>query len=91
LEPLSEDYTVFLHVLRGADEKIAQRDSQPCDGACSTSAWAPGEIIFDRHQLPLPAGAASDPLRLALGLYLLDSGERAAVANGGDTVILDAR
>jgi hypothetical protein len=91
LAPLPDDYTVFLHVLRGADEKVAQRDSQPCDGACPTSTWVPGEIVVDRHQIALPEGAESDPLRLALGLYLLDSGQRAAVAGDGDTVILDAR
>lgn len=91
LAPLAEDYTVFLHVLRAEDEKVAQRDSQPCDGACPTSTWVPGEIVVDRHQLALPEGAASDPLRLALGLYILDSGQRAAVAGGGDVVILDAR
>jgi hypothetical protein len=89
--PLAEDYTVFLHVLRGEDERVAQRDSQPCDGACPTSTWVPGDIVVDRHQLTLTAEAVSGPLRLALGLYVLDSGQRAAVASGGDMVILDAR
>jgi hypothetical protein len=91
LAPLPEDYTVFLHVLRDGDEKVAQRDSRPCSGECPTGTWRPGEIVVDRHQLSLPAEASPGPFRVALGLYLLDSGQRAAVAGDGDTVILDAR
>jgi hypothetical protein len=88
--PLLDDYTVFVHALQDG-EKVAQRDSRPCDGACPTHTWQPGQILVDRHPLALPAGVPPTSLRLAVGLYLLDSGQRAAVASGGDMVTLDVR
>jgi hypothetical protein len=92
VEPVAEDYTVFVHALAEGDTKVAQRDTRPCDGECPTNTWRPGEIIEDRYQLTLPAGAPPGPYRLAVGLYLLDTGERAAVVGREDrTVLLDVR
>jgi hypothetical protein len=85
--PVAEDYTVFLHLLDSEGEKVAQRDSQPCDGECPTSGWQPGQIVADRHSLSLPPGAALGPYRLALGLYLLESGDRAAVLGRDDRTV----
>jgi hypothetical protein len=83
------DYTVFVHLLADG-EKIAQLDTRPCSDECPTDTWQPGEIVVDRYQLALAPGAAAGPYRLAIGLYLLDSGERAAVAGRDDrTVFLD--
>jgi hypothetical protein len=96
--PLVDDYTVFVHALAGGD-RVAQQDTRPCDGDCQTDTWQPGEIILDRHQLTLPqrqgtgaqgTGAQSKPDRLAVGLYLLETGERASIAGRDDaTVYLD--
>jgi len=72
------------------DGKVAQHDSRPCDGACPTGAWQPGEIVADRHTLSLGTVAPPGPYRLAVGLYLLDSGERAAILGRDDeTVFID--
>jgi hypothetical protein len=88
--PVDADYTVFVHLLDREGEKVAQRDSQPCDGGCPTSSWQPGQIFLDRHNLDLPADAAPGPYRLAVGLYLVESGDRAAVVGRDDrTVYLD--
>ncbi len=92
LAPVEEDYAVFVHLLDGAGERVAQRDSQPCDGGCPTTTWQPGKIYFDRHTLDLPVDAQPGPYRLAAGLYLVDSGDRAAVVGRDDgTVYLDVR
>jgi hypothetical protein len=92
LTPVDRDYTVFVHLLDGEGEKAAQRDSQPCDGGCPTSTWQAGQIYLDRHPLDLPADARPGPYRLAIGLYLVDSGDRAAVVGRDDrTVYLDVR
>ncbi len=96
LEPVSGDYTIFVHALAGG-EKIAQRDTRPCEGTCPTTSWEPGRIIIDRYQLELGPGAVEGaghlppgPDQLAVGLYLLDSGERAAVVGRDDnTVYID--
>jgi hypothetical protein len=97
VEPVAEDYTVFVHVLAADGTKIAQRDTRPCDGECPTNTWQPGEVIMDSYQLAWTqetgteaSGAQSQPARLAVGLYLLESGDRAAVVGREDrTVFLD--
>ena len=93
VEPVAEDYTVFVHVLDGAGTKVAQRDARPCDGECPTTTWQPGQVIMDRYQLDLaPDAGASEPAQLAVGLYLLESGDRASVVGREDgTVFLDVR
>ncbi|MEJ2211286.1 MAG: hypothetical protein P8129_19910, partial [Anaerolineae bacterium] len=84
--PVEADYTVFVHLLAG-EEKVAQRDSQPCDGECPTSTWQPGRIVVDRHTLSLPPQAPAGPYRLAVGLYLLETGDRAAVLGRDDGTV----
>lgn len=90
VQPVAGDHTVFVHVLTPDDEKAAQQDTRPCEGECPTNNWLPGEIITDHYQLTLAADAPPGPYRLALGLYLLETGDRAAVAGREDgTVFFD--
>jgi hypothetical protein len=90
IEPVTGDYTVFVHVLDQDGSRVAQRDARPCNGECPTNTWEPGELIVDRHQLELPPGSLSRAYLLATGLYLLDTGERASVVGRDDgMVILD--
>lgn len=86
VEPVAGDYTVFVHLLAG-EEKIAQRDTRPCDGRCPTNRWQPGAIIADRYRLDLPPDAPPGPYRLAVGLYLLETGDRAAVVGRDDRAV----
>jgi hypothetical protein len=96
IEPVANDYTVFVHLLAGGD-KVAQLDTKPCDGECPTDRWQPGEIIVDRYELALAPDLVAEMLqtppgryRLAIGLYLLDTGDRAVVIGRDDrTVFLD--
>lgn len=97
VEPMAGDYTVFVHVLAADGSKVAQRDSRPCGGECPTDTWQPGEIILDRYQLDWTQdpgagspGSQAAPAQLAVGLYLLESGDRAGVVGREDrTVVLD--
>lgn len=82
--PLEKSYTLFVHLLDGSDHLQAQNDGQPCRGECPTTGWSPGEIIEDEQVIDIPAGAASPPYRLAVGMYLPESGERLPVAGNGD-------
>jgi hypothetical protein len=66
---------------------VAQRDSQPCDGECPTGTWQPGRIVVDRHTLSLPPEVPAGPYRLAVGLYLLETGDRAAVLGRDDRTV----
>jgi hypothetical protein len=87
LEPVAGDYTVFAHLLAGDDTKASQRDVRPCNGECPTNTWMPGELVVDRYDLALAADAPPGPYRLALGLYLLDTGDRALVVGRDDRTV----
>ncbi len=77
---LTENFTVFAHVLDASSTKAAQGDGPPLNGWYPTSRWAPGQIVADRRTIPLPTDApAAGPLTVAVGLYRLDDGSRLPV------------
>jgi 4-amino-4-deoxy-L-arabinose transferase-like glycosyltransferase len=45
--PITVDYKIFVHVLSGDGEILAQSDVQPKDGAYPTWAWVTGERVRD--------------------------------------------
>jgi hypothetical protein len=72
---VDEDYILFIHLLDGDGNTIAQADAPPTNNAYPTSWWASGETIADIRSLPPAPGVT----RLRLGLYDLASGERLVV------------
>ena len=58
---------------------IGQADGPMAGGLAPTEAWRKGDRIIDRH--PIPAGLR--PAAFRVGLYDLESGERATVEWGG--------
>ena len=82
LAPVSADYSVFLQVRDGAGQPVTQQDGPPVDGSYPSSTWAIGQIIPDRHLVPLPPGTQLEDLRLFSGLYTLRDGQRAPVVDG---------
>ena len=80
LQTISDDYTVFVHVLDQQGRSLSNADSQPRAGQYPTSAWLPGELIEDRHPLVVPAGAT-----IQVGLYKLDTLERLSLGSSGET------
>jgi hypothetical protein len=72
MAPLPPDLAAFVH-LTGADPRpLAQHDG--LDAAPAT--LQPGDLLIQRHLLPLPADRPAEPLTLAVGLYRRDSGQR---------------
>ena len=55
---LPDSYHVFVHWFDAQGQLIAQGDDIPCDGAYPTSTWGANEIVDDRHELIVAAGAA---------------------------------
>ena len=68
LEPPTDDYKVFIHLLDGTGALARQHDAMPCAGACPTSGWKAGDRIADQALLPL-GGLPPGEYRLAVGLY----------------------
>jgi hypothetical protein len=76
LTTLEEDYTVFVHLLDGSGEVVAQNDSAPAGGSRPTSGWNGGEEIVDRHGLLLPDDLPPGEYVLSVGMYLPGTGVR---------------
>ncbi len=75
---ISEDYTVFVHLLTPEGEFVAGQDGQPLDGLYPTSFWGEGELVADGRSwfADVPPGE----YQLQVGLYLLATGQRLPVS-----------
>lgn len=86
------DYSLFIHVLDAEGNRVAQLDTQPQAGARPMTTWPIGELISDRYELSVPAGA-KEPLRLVLGLYnwqtLARLPVRSRLGAAADAIILE--
>ncbi|MGH2363826.1 MAG: glycosyltransferase family 39 protein [Chloroflexota bacterium] len=76
--PMDSDYSVFVHALASDGHVVAQNDSAPASGAWPTSSWVRGDVIVDRHSLPLPPSTAL----LEVGLYDPRTGQRLQTLTG---------
>jgi len=66
--PVEVSYTVFVHLLDSEARLLAQHDGLPDGGARLTTAWLPGEIVADRHELVL-VGPRTGYARPQVGMY----------------------
>lgn len=70
LEPLEDDYLVFVHVedAEGRMERL-NVDHKPAGGLYPTTQWKAGETVKDEFAFQLPSGAPARQLNLWLGLW----------------------
>ena len=89
LRRMTEDYTVFVHLL-GPDGLVhGQVDAWPVSGTQATSTWAPGQPIHDAYTLQAPADAPPGDYQVEIGLYLLATGQRLPLLNAAGEVVDD--
>jgi hypothetical protein len=94
LEPMSERYTVFTHLLDASEVIQAQMDSEPQGGGLPTDRWAAGQTVQDNYALVVSDAAQPGPHVLEAGMYLLETLDRLPVADSetemplGDRVLL---
>ncbi|MEA3374708.1 MAG: glycosyltransferase family 39 protein, partial [Chloroflexota bacterium] len=81
LTPVNRDYMVFVHLLDGEGNVVAQADGPPVGGDYPTSFWAPGETIVGQHMLDVE-DLTPGTYELAVGMYLLKTGDRLPAADG---------
>ncbi|MBN1488213.1 MAG: hypothetical protein JW981_11275, partial [Anaerolineae bacterium] len=81
------DFTVFVHLLAGQGNIIAQHDGKPVNGTRLTGGWLPGEILLDEHLLEIPVSYAG-PATLRVGMYNAASGMRLPWSSGSDALTL---
>lgn len=63
-----QDYTVFVHLLRG-DNLVSQHDGPPACEYYPTNRWREGDVIVDTHRLAIPPGHDIAQGTLRVGLY----------------------
>ena len=89
LRRMSEDYTVFVHLL-GPDGLVhGQVDAWPASGTQATSSWVPGQAVRDPYTIQVPADAPPGEYVVEIGLYLLSTGQRLPLLNEAGEVIED--
>ncbi|MBC7255328.1 MAG: hypothetical protein H5T66_04395, partial [Chloroflexi bacterium] len=74
--PVEGDWTVFVHLLDGQGERIAQHDGKPAFGNCPTWVWQPGERFEDVHPIAVEGLGAGGPYEIVIGWYDATSGKR---------------
>jgi hypothetical protein len=79
------DYTLFVHLSDASGAVVAQADSPPQRGLYPTSLWDAGDRIGDVHLVHAPPPGR---YRLSVGWYRADTGQRLALASGGDELDL---
>jgi hypothetical protein len=90
--PVSQDYTVFVHLIDSSGLVRVQQDTFPRAGSYPTSIWETGEIVPDEYTLTVPSGAPSGVYRIEVGMYDWPGLQRLVTKTGntvlGDQVVL---
>jgi hypothetical protein len=69
-QPLSEDYSLFIHLCRDCEQPpVAGDDGQPLTGYLPTSTWLPGKPARDDRAVYLPPDLAPGQYHLLIGWY----------------------
>lgn len=94
LSPLTDTYTVFIHLVGSDGTGHGQVDGLPLGGLYPMHLWDPNVRYPDRWNLSLPTDLTPGRYRLEIGLYQLADGDRLPVTDGpgqlrGDALILD--
>jgi mannosyltransferase len=76
------DYSVSVFLLDTSGVLRAQHDGYPADGAAPTSAWTPGEFVFDAHTLT--GHLAPGTYTVAIKLYTWWDNTILSTADGAD-------
>jgi len=68
LADVQGDYFVLLQIRDQADQVWGQVRERPVDGTYPTTLWQEGEVLRDRHELPLSAETSAGQYQLTVGL-----------------------
>ena len=86
LAQIDRDYTVFTHLIDEEGRIWGQEDNEPLGGSYPTSFWDAGEVMKDEYELIVKEGTPPGEYLLEVGMYLLSTGERLRVLEGGKVV-----
>jgi uncharacterized membrane protein len=84
-EAVTRDYKVFVHAVDANGQVVAQHDSMPRNNSAPTSQWLRGQTIMDLHEFQIPPESATAAVRIDVGLYDPETGQRLKLLSGGDS------
>lgn len=67
--PITDDYTLFVHLSDANDALLYQFDGVPVRGSHPTRQWRPGEVFADSYEVTAPASSAPGLATLSIGFY----------------------
>ena len=79
-QPITQAYTVFIHVLAPDGFDLLDADGPPVNDRRPTDGWKAGETIIDPHAISLPADFPPGDYTLEIGLYVRATKTRLALA-----------
>ena len=88
-QPMAESYKVFIHVMDDQGNLLGQTDSRPQRYAGNTNRWIPGQVTYDRFEVPLPADVPPGRYQVRVGLYNETDGQRLPVLDAAGVQIDD--
>ncbi len=93
--PITQDYSIFLHLRDAAGNIIGQVDGAPYDNRYRISDWRTGQLIEDVRSIKHALGHAptvTDQAQIhqfAIGVYLPTTGERLPATNNAGQPLAD--
>ena len=88
LQPLAEDYHVFVHL--EADRIWGQADGRPVCWSYPTTDWRPGQVIADHHALAIRPDTPPGAYPLLVGMYSPSTGRRLDVLGADGRPVANA-
>jgi uncharacterized membrane protein len=79
---IAEPLVVVVQLLNQDGQVAASLEEEPLAGRYPTSQWRPGELVRDRHVLPVPDDLAPGSYSLIVGLYRATDGQRLEASSG---------
>ncbi|MDP2726989.1 MAG: DUF2079 domain-containing protein, partial [Dehalococcoidia bacterium] len=94
LAPLSEDYSLFIHLVDTQGRRLAQWDGPPLGRHLPTTRWRPGSRLRGNYVVSLPQDIPQGSYRLNIGLYNWQTLERLSVGDEasqtrGDSAVIE--
>jgi hypothetical protein len=80
--PITGNYQIFTHLVAADGTLIAQADHIAGADSYPTSLWQPGNLLYNRFEIQLPAGTPPGEYRVLAGLY--DERGRLKLSDGRD-------
>jgi uncharacterized membrane protein len=86
LEPIEQNYVLFVHLADAAGRVHVQRDTESGWGFYPTPTWPVGPLIEDMRCLPLPSDLPPGEYQVWIGWYSLPAVQRLPVTQDGEQV-----